>query len=192
MRLANLIENIIGKHRYATTDDVRDTFGDYHNALNWLATFLVGDEKGSDIYVVDAGMLAESQTPDFHDWLVHWAARATLRRALQSEQNQIAELAAEYENKEANCTERDPLSPKEFQCLVRNSEEIRDRLDVLCRFVLVIRGIAKESIEEVAAQLGISRNAVQCAYCVALDTLFPSDKRSSCSAPALKALGAES
>jgi DNA-directed RNA polymerase specialized sigma24 family protein len=55
--------------------------------------------------------------------------------------------------------------------LIKNSEDIHTRLDVLCRFVLVMHGIAKDSYGEVAAQLGISRIAVERAYCVAFDTL---------------------
>ncbi|HMK30167.1 MAG TPA: hypothetical protein VK473_10820, partial [Terriglobales bacterium] len=38
-------------------------------------------------------------------------------------------------------------------------------------FVLIMRGIAKDSHEGVAAQLGISQSAVARAYCVAFDTL---------------------
>ncbi len=42
---------------------------------------------------------------------------------------------------------------------------------MLCRSVLVLRGIANDSYDKVAAQLGVSRSAVEAAYCVAFDTL---------------------
>lgn len=54
---------------------------------------------------------------------------------------------------------------------IKDSEEIRARLDPLRRFVLVLCGIAKKSYPEVAAQPGISRRAVEGAYCVAFDAL---------------------
>ena len=83
----------------------------------------------------------------------------------------MAELAAKYEKSEPVHRERPPLSPKYFRMLVENSEDIRARLDVLCRFVLVMHGIAKDPYEGVAAQLGISQIAIERAYCVAFDTL---------------------
>jgi hypothetical protein len=44
-------------------------------------------------------------------------------------------------------------------------------MDVLCRYALIMHGIAKEPYEEVAGQLGVSKIAVEQAYCVAFDTL---------------------
>ncbi len=171
MKFAALVEDIFRKHHYATADDVRNTFGDYHNVLRWLTNFLIGDNGANDLYIVDAGRLSETATPEFHDWLVRWAARATVRNVLQSQHEQIAELAVKYENKAAAHQDHPPLLVEQFHVLVRNSELIHAELDVLCRFVLVIRGIAKEPVEEVALQLGISRSAVEGAYCVAFDAL---------------------
>jgi len=171
MKLATILEEIWGNQRCATTDDIRKTFGDYHNLLRWLAVFLTGDEKLADACIVDACTIAETQTPDFHEWLIHWAARATVGCALQGQHVPLAELAPEYEKPEPGHTEHPPLSAEYFGLLIKNSEEIRSRLDVLCRFVLVLRGIAKDSFDEVAAQLGITRSAVERAYCVAFDAL---------------------
>ena len=173
MRLKTLFQRIRGNHRYATTDDIRRVFGDYHNALHWLALFLTGDDKLADSCLVDACTIAQTQTPVFHEWLVHWAARATLRCALRSQHARIAELATEYEKGEPVPGERPPLLVKYFRFLIRNSEDIHNQLDVLCRFVLVMRGIAKDSFEEVATQLGISARAVEQAYSVAFDTIQP-------------------
>ncbi len=58
-----------------------------------------------------------------------------------------------------------------FLLLIKNSKDIHARLDVLCRFVLVLRGIANDSYDKVAAQLGVSRSAVEAAYCVAFEAL---------------------
>ncbi len=171
MRLATILEEIGRKHRYATDDDIREVFGDYHNVLHWLAVLLIGDEKLADACIVDACTIAQTQAHLFHEWLVHWAARATVRCALQIQQARIAELAPEYEKGKPARQGRPPLSAEYFQVLVKNSELIHARLDVLCRFVLVLRGIGKDSSGYVANTLGVSQSAVERAYCVAFDTL---------------------
>jgi hypothetical protein len=53
----------------------------------------------------------------------------------------------------------------------QSSELIHSRLDVLSRFVLVMRGIAKDSADEIAAELGVSRTAVVQAYRLAVDVI---------------------
>lgn len=171
MTLGSLFEKFWGGHRYATVDDIRNVFGDYHNALYWLADFLTGDKKLAEACIIDACAIALTQGPTFHEWLVYWAARATVRCALQRRHAQIAELAPVYEKDEPIVETFLPLSAEYFQLLVTNSEAIRARLDVLCRFVLVYRGIAKDSCDAVAAELGISPDTVERAYGVALDAL---------------------
>jgi hypothetical protein len=171
MKLARIFEEIIGKRRCAKPDDIRKVFGDYHNLLRWLTGFLIGDEELADACIVDACTIAETQTPDFHEWLIHWGARATVGCALQRQHANIAELASKYEKSDPAHRKHLALPPEYFLSLVKNSEGIHARLDVLCRFVLVLRGIANDSYDKVAAQLGISRSAVEAAYCVAFDTL---------------------
>lgn len=170
-RMTTTLKEFRGNHRCAKVDDIRQVFGDYHNVLRWLAGFLIGDDKVADACVVDACTIAQTRTPDFHEWLVHWAARATVGRALQGEHRRIVELAPEYETSESVHGERPPLSAEYLRLLIKNSEAIHARLDVLGRFVLVMRGIAKYSCIEVATQLGISPVAVERAYCVAFDML---------------------
>lgn len=181
LKLATILDEIMTKHRGATEDDIRNAFGDYHSVLRWLAVFLTGDHSPAQDCVVDACTIAESQTPDFHEWLIHWGARATVRCTLQREHTKIAELAPKYEIGEP-APEQPPLSVKQFLWLINNAAEIHARLDVLCRFVLVLRGIAKDSYDEVATQLGISRSAVEQAYCVAFDSLAMVAKLDLCSA----------
>jgi hypothetical protein len=171
MRLGTMLEEIRRKRRYATADDIRKVFGDYHNVLHWLAVFLIGNGKLADDCIVDACTIAQTQTPVFHEWLVHWAARATVACALQIELGRIAELAPDYEKSKSVHREHPPLSVKYFGLLIKHSEDIHARLDILCRFVLVLRGIAKDSCNKVASQLGVSQSAVERAYCVAFDTL---------------------
>jgi DNA-directed RNA polymerase specialized sigma24 family protein len=88
----------------------------------------------------------------------------------------VAELAPTYERFARVHAKRSLLSPEDLQLLVEESDVLPARLDVLCRFVLVMHGIAKESCEEVAAQLGVSQSAVERAYCAAFDTLHLIEK----------------
>lgn len=178
------ILDLLADRRYATIEDVRRIFADYHDALHWLATFLIGDEL-APACVIDACTIAERQGPVFHEWLAHWAARATLRCALQMQKADVAELGPTYERFERGHAKRSPLSPEDLQLLVEESDFLPARLDVLCRFALVMHGIAKESYEEVAGQLGVSAGAVERAYCVAFDTLHlvSATAEHSCAAP---------
>ncbi len=171
MRMTTILKEIRGNHRCAKADDIRKVFGDYHNVLRWLAVFLIGDDKLADDCIVDACAIAQTRSRDFHEWLVHWAARATVGCALQLQHARIVELAPEYEKSEPVEEEHPPLSAGYVRMLAEKSEEVHARLDVLCRFVLVMRGIAKYSCVEVATQLGISPSAVERAYCLAFDTL---------------------
>lgn len=168
-------------HRYATVEDVRKIFADYHDALHWLAGFLIGGKLASAC-VIDACNIAERQGPVFHEWLAHWAARATLRCALRMQKADIVKLAPAYERFEGVDEKRSPLSSEDLQLLIEETDVLRAQLDVLCRFVLVMHGIAKESREEVAAQLGVSEKAVERAYCVAFDTLHLTSERVLCNA----------
>jgi DNA-directed RNA polymerase specialized sigma24 family protein len=171
MNLANIFNELRGTPDQVTEDDIRQAFGDYHNLLQWLAGFLISDEESRAAYIVDAVTIADSQTLGFHEWLVHWAARATIECALQEQHTIVAELASKYEKTEPDRSNQSPLSKQDFLFLVKNSDRLRTRLDPLCRFVLVLRGIAKDAYDQVAAQLGISRRAVERAYCIAFDTV---------------------
>jgi len=162
--------NHIAGRRYATANDVRSIFADYHDALDWLAGFLVGEEL-APACIIDACTIAAHQESLFHEWLAHWAARATLRAALQRQRNQIIELASGYEQFERVHANRRLLSPEDLHFLVEGSDILTFQIDVLCRFVLIMHGIAKESLRDVAAQLEISTTAAERAYCVAFDTL---------------------
>jgi membrane protein DedA with SNARE-associated domain/DNA-directed RNA polymerase specialized sigma24 family protein len=181
-RMTTMLKEIRGNHRCAKADDIREVFGDYHNVLRWLTVFLNGDDKLADAFIVDACSIAQTQTPDFHEWLVHWAARATVGCALQVQHVGIVELAPEYEKSEPVHGEHPPLSAEYFRLLIEKSEVIYARLDVLCRFVLVMRGIAKYSCVEVATQLGVSPGAVERAYCIAFDTLALASSEVLCNA----------
>ncbi len=172
--IASVLQEIKLRHGYVTPNHIRARFGDYHNALSWLSRFLLDDERLAEECVIDVCTIATPATPEipaFHEWLVYWAVRATFRAAYQRERKSIAELASIYEKEGPLDEECSPLQVAQFRQLVDDWEYVHSRLDVLCRFVLVMRGIAKDSFEVMAKELRISRTSVQRAYHIAIRAL---------------------
>lgn len=170
-KLTMILDEMIGKHPTATVDDIRKTFGEYHNFLRWLTAFLLEKDKGNEDCIVDACNITETQAPEFQEWLVHWAAHATIHCVYDRQQEKIAKLAHKYENPEPPDGRHRPLSPEQISVLTRNSKQIQARLDPLCRFVLVLHGMGKLSYGEIATQLRISEVAVERAYATAFETI---------------------
>lgn len=170
MNLALIFHKSKRTGRPATIEDIRRVFGDYHNVLHWLATFLIGDEDLANACIVDACKVAERQTPVFHEWLIHWAARATVHCAFVSQRECLSELASAYQGDEEDC-ECPPLSVESLEWLVKNADVIRKQLNTLCRFVLVLRGIAGDPCESIASQLHVSQTAVEKAYQAAFEMI---------------------
>jgi hypothetical protein len=168
VNVAQIWESFRVGHRNATLEEIRELFGDYQNVLNWLATFLLKDEDLANDSTVDACTIAESQTAAFHEWLIYWGARATVRVAMQKQYEAVATIGSRYDEGQIVEDGRDPLSVGQLRSLVQNSGEIAGRLDLFCRFVLVLRGIAQDSFVEVGRQLGVSVKAVVRAYSVAI------------------------
>ena len=171
MKLSKVLGEIRGTSHVATEDDIRQLFGEYHNLLRWLGAFLMREEEFTDDYVIDACTIADKQGPEFHEWLVHWAARATVAGLFEKQQGEIAILASKYEQGDPAHVKHAPLSPGQTSSLVENSKVLCARLDLLCRFVLVLHGLGKLSYDDVATQLRVGRSAVENAYGLSVDTL---------------------
>src|SRR5215467_7162686 len=124
MNITTILEEIRRSQRRVTENDIRRVFGDFHNMLRWVAVFLIEDEKPADDCVIDACTVAGAQTPVFHEWLVHWGARATVARALQGQRAEIARLAHQYDQGEPVRRKYPLLSAEDFLLLVKNFEEI--------------------------------------------------------------------
>jgi len=63
------------------------------------------------------------------------------------------------------------LSAGTAELLAIEFDTVQLRVDVLCRFVLILCGIERRSITEAAQLLGITRCAVESAYSAALESL---------------------
>ena len=157
--------------RPLASENVAAVFRDYRDGLEWLASFLTGDEKIGAACVIDACALAESENPGFQEWLLEWARLATIRSAWQIQQRRIAQLSQAYRQRRCIHGGHPALSADSVEHLLEESRWITTRLDVLCRFALVICGLEKRSAHEAALLLGVDRTSVEGAYCTAIKFL---------------------
>jgi hypothetical protein len=152
-------------------ETVSGVFSKYREELEWLATFLTRDEQIGAACVIDACALAESENPGFQEWLLEWARLATIRSTVQIQQRRITQLSSAYMQHRCIHGGHPALSADSVERLVEESSWIRRRLDVLCRFALVICGLEKRSAQQAASLLGVDRTSVEGAYCTAIKSL---------------------
>jgi len=155
----------------ATADDVNQAFVRHREELEWLALFLTGDQTLAEACIVDACAIAATENQVFKDWLVRWARRATIRSAYDMQKSRIAELGTTYERNPRVHREQAEVTQKTLQLLVKRSNSNGPRMDVLCRFALVLRGIQHYSSLESALLLNVTRMAIEAAYSTALESL---------------------
>ncbi len=153
------------------TESIGRVFNQHREELEWLANFLTGDELIAAACVIDASALAESENPGFQEWLSEWTCLATIRSAVQIEQRRIAQLASAYKQRPCMHGGHTALSSDWREILVEESNVLIARLDVLCRFALVICGLEKRSAHEAALLLGVDPTSVEGAYCTAMKFL---------------------
>jgi hypothetical protein len=125
MKLTTILEQI-GNNRYATPDDIRKVFGDYHNVA------LVGplpDRRHGDCRQVCGRCLHHRPDPNLalHEWLVHWAARATLQARPDSALPDRGDRLR-VRKPGTGLPRRLPLTAEHFQRLIENSEAVHTRL----------------------------------------------------------------
>jgi hypothetical protein len=152
-------------------ENVGNVFSQHREELEWLATFLTGDEMIAAACMADAGALAELEIPGFQEWLSEWDCLATIRSAVEIQQRRIAQLAATYKQRTCIHGGHTALSSDWREILLEESNVLIARLDVLCRFVLVICGLEKRSAPEAALLLGVDATSVEGAYCAAIKFL---------------------
>ena len=155
--------------RYATGDEVRDAFRENNDELAWLAVFLTPNAELAGVRMVDACATAATSTDVCAQWLARWTRRCTIRSAVEMQQSRISLLASAYERTPCSYRDHAPLGPVVLDVLHDKAEELGRCLDILCRAAVVLIGIEHCSPTESAQILGISRTAVEAAYCAALE-----------------------
>lgn len=155
----------------ATVEEIRAAFTEHRQELTWLAEFLTGDEMVASACVIDARVLTERAERVFQEWLWTWPWGATIRSAIDVQQARIAQLASACDLRGCFHGQHGPLPPEMVEFVVREAELVRLRLDALCRFSLILCGVEQRSAHEAALLLGVSKRAVEGAYCAALESL---------------------
>ena len=146
-------------------------FSQHREELEWLANFLTGDEKIAEACVVDACAQAELENPGLQEWPSTWASMSTIRSAAQIQQQRIAQLSSAYMQSGCIHGEHTVLSSDWCEVLLEESSVVCARLDIFCRFALVICGLEKRSANEAALLLGVDPASVEGAYCAAIKSL---------------------
>ena len=158
-----------GLFRYATGEEVRSAFRKHKEELAWLAVFLTRSAELAKVCVVDAFALATAPSDVVAESVERWTRCCTIRSAVEMQQSRIALLASTYERTPSGPRNHAPLDPVVLAVLYEKPEELGLCLDVLCRVTLVLCGLEGYSSTDAALMLGISRTAVEAAYCSALE-----------------------
>jgi hypothetical protein len=154
-----------------SAEEIRTAFIENQQALTWLAEFLTDNEMIASACVIDACALTEREYEIGKEWFWALPRYATIHSALDIQRVRIAQLAPVYERGGCVHKHHAPLSQDMIGFVACESDSIRHQLDVLCRFVLILCGIEERSSGEAALLLGISKHAVEAAYCAALQSL---------------------
>jgi hypothetical protein len=157
--------------RIASAEEIRTAFIENNQALTWLAEFLTGDEMIASACVIDACNLTEREYEIGQEWFWTWPRNATIHSALDIQRSRISQLSPVYDRGGCIHEYHAPLSQEMIGFVASESDVIRHQLDVLCRFVLILCGVEQRPPCEAALLLGISKHAVDVAYCAALDSL---------------------
>jgi hypothetical protein len=155
----------------AVSEYVDIVFSQNREELEWLANFLTGDEKIAEACVVDACAQAESENPSLQEWSATWASMSTIRSAAQVQQQRIAQLSSAYMQCGRIHGGHTASSSDWCDILLEDSSVVFARLDIFCRFALVICGLEKRSANEAALLLGVDPASVEGAYCAAIKCL---------------------
>ena len=155
----------------ASADEIRTAFTQHKQELIWLAEFLTGDEIMASACVIDARTRSENRNAITEEWFWTWPRETTIRSALDLQRVRIDQLASVYERRDRIHCQHASLSADAAELLTLEFDGVRLRLDVLCRFALILCGVEQRSVTEAAQLLGISKHAVEGAYCAALESL---------------------
>ena len=164
-------ETVTTSSRITRAEEIRTAFIENNQALTWLAEFLTGDEMIASACVIDACNLTQCEYEIGQEWFCAWPRNATIHSALDIQRSRISQLSPVYDRGGCVHKHHAPLSQDMIGFVASESDAIRHGLDVLCRFVLILCGVERRPPCEAALLLGISKHAVDVAYCAALDSL---------------------
>jgi len=167
------INEVSASSATASTEEVRVAFEEHQQELTWLAEFLTDDQYIASMCLAGGRTLSDNKNKErslYPENVEKWPQEATICSALELKRTRIAELASMYESLDPAGADL-PLPPDAIELVVRESDLIRLRLDSIGRFVLILRGIERHSVDFIACLLGISKHAVEAAYSHAIGLL---------------------
>jgi DNA-directed RNA polymerase specialized sigma24 family protein len=153
------------------TDDlslIYRAFNGQREELTWLASFLLANQELVDVCFLDAFEISIQRKIVFREAPTYWARRAVIQSAISMQESRIATLATIYQRHDCSHRQHASIAPEALKLLVSQSPERVLRMDVLCRFALALRGVEQYSANQSAAILGVSRTAIDAAYCAGL------------------------
>jgi DNA-directed RNA polymerase specialized sigma24 family protein len=157
-----------------TSNDYRRLFAGSAERLGWLCYLLTGNEKLSE-KLLDAALEQSLKGADhvFREWMVSWARRLIVRVCIETMRPQIAEVAqAAYllPPMRLGAIDQERLSP----VLSLPADVLQERLlelDVLSRFVFVLRALEGYSRRETSLLLNIDDRCCEWTYVRAAESL---------------------
>ena len=162
---------------HASPAEIVACFQDQRNVLGRLAFLITGDQATADQAVVQACEITLQGNSPFRNWLLEWAKTATIARAISHGTEAIRICEAAY--KDRRCPHVEHLSQGDAEeraasldlILGTDAKTLIEKLDWLCRAVLVLRVAIRSSIQDCALRLNVPRSAVLGANCHAMTWL---------------------
>jgi DNA-directed RNA polymerase specialized sigma24 family protein len=157
-----------------TSNDYRQLFAGSAERLRWLCYILTGNEELSD-QLLEAALEQSLKGSDhvFREWMVSWARRLIIRVCVDSVQAQIAKIAqSAYLLPPMRIEAIDP--ERISGVLTLSADAFQERLlqmDVLSRFVFVLRALEGYSRRETSLLLNIDDRSCEWIYQRTLESL---------------------
>ena len=157
-----------------TSSDYRRLFASSSERLRWLSQILTGNDELSE-KILHAALEQSLKGSDhvFREWMVSWARRLIIRVCIETMRPQLTDIAKSVyllPPMRLDAIHQDRLSV----VLSLPADVLHERLlqlDVLSRFVFVLRGLEGYSRRETALLLNIDDRACEWMYVRSAETL---------------------
>ncbi len=177
MMAQSLSISTVESRAYASTSDVVSCFEQARSLLMKMAFLITGDEFVAARCVENARENTLKSHRPFRDCILEWAKTATIQLALLRSARVIRSF--EDPHKGWRCSHAEHLAENADETrrlglqrlTLIDATELVSELDPLCRAVLVLRLALRNSIQECAFRLNVSRLAVIGANCRAMEWL---------------------
>lgn len=161
-------------HERCTSSDYRQLFAGSAERLRWLCYLLTADEDMSD-QLLDAALEQSLKGSDhvFREWMVSWARRLIIRVCAETMRAQITATAQSVYMLPP--MRRDAIDQERIAQVMNLPAEIFEerllRLDVLSRFVFVLRAMEGYSRRDTSLLLNIDDRSCEWTYVRAAEAL---------------------